>query len=147
MIGKGLKWAIGTIALVLAGVHVAFSALAIDGVLMGLLGIAVLFFFFDIDSIEWQGVRARQVSKRVDRAEQKLEGYKPIGVLAAAEPSVDLIEEETDVSTPVVHHEPAELTPPTDLLDRFLWASEQIRIELIVLAATSKNNPLRSATP
>jgi hypothetical protein len=134
---------IAGLAVVLAGIHLVFPALAIDGVFLGLLALAGLVALFDIQSIEWQGIKATR--RRVEEATKALEtATVPKEALPLAPPASALLTiSATGTVTPPVHSEPVDLGVPTDPYDRFLWAVEQIRIELVILAGCTGTLPTR----
>jgi len=125
----------------LAVIHFIFPGLAIDAVTLGLIAFAGLVKLFDIDSIEWLGIKARK-SDLLRKAEQ----VKAVPI-PTAEPrlAVPPFEEGvfSELEIPTVHRPPADLMPPVDKVDRLYWSVEQIRIELIVLAGNSGHLPSR----
>ena len=123
----------------LAAVHVAFPGLAIDAVFLGLLAFAALVLLFDIEKIEWLGVSARRREIHAEREALKELNASEIKVLPPEIPTPRLGtgSDVTDEPPAAEHREAFDLLPPTDRRERLLWAMEQIRIELIVLAASS----------
>ena len=109
----------------LAVAHLIWPRLAIDGVFLGLLGFAALVWFFDFKSIEWLGVHAQR--REIQRRERALLKAPPPKPVETPEPPTLV----------TVHTRPADLNPPTNPRDQFLWAAEHIRIELVVLVSTA----------
>lgn len=130
-------WLRGLISLFLVALavcHLLWPDIPIDAVFLGLLAFAGLLWFFDVDSIEWQGIRARR--RQIAKARAALKEEPPSrGVMAPVVPEVPKpLTVPPSPSPPVtVHAQPTDLNPPVDKLDRLLWGAEQIRIELIVL--------------
>jgi hypothetical protein len=129
-------WLRGLITLflvLLALAHILWPDVAIDAIFLGLLAFAALLWFFDVDTIEWQGIRARR--REIAKVRAALKDQAP--PQAAAAPTVPPVTKPTPArpaQAPVtVHTRATDLTPPTDKLDRLLWGAEQIRLELIVL--------------
>lgn len=119
----------------LALIHLLYPTVAIDGVFIGLLALAGIVLLFDIQSVEALGVRARArdvrtATKEVEEAKIPESGTAPEVPKRAGRSAIAPAPE-------TVHREPTDLMPPTERVARILWAVEQIRIELIVLAATA----------
>jgi hypothetical protein len=66
----------------IAGAHLLWPALAIDGVFLGALAFAAFISLFDVDSIEWQGIKA---TRRIARAKAALDDAPPAAVVALPE--------------------------------------------------------------
>ncbi len=130
-------WLRGLISLFLVALavsHVLWPDIPIDAVFLGLLAFAGLLWFFDVDSIEWQGIRARR--RQIAKVRAALKEEPPSReVIAAVVPEVPKPSTAPPSPSPpvTVHAQPTDLNPPVDKLDRLLWGAEQIRIELIVL--------------
>jgi hypothetical protein len=131
----------------LAVAHLMWPTLPIDTTFLGLLVVLIIGLFFDIERIDALGIHARARARRLAQAVRTVEALpvptEPIDVPQApraveAQDSISLLEQE------VVHFEPGDLMPPIDPAERILWAMEEIRIELIVLAGNSGNLPLRA---
>jgi hypothetical protein len=137
---------IAFVLVVLAIVHVIWPGLAIDAVFLGLLAFAAVVLLFDIDAVEWLGISAKRrrareqaaitaADARVQNIEVQPVSPKPLPApeatsassTAAEEPSTGLLDE-------VSHREPFDLSPPAGPLERLLWATDKIRIDLIVIA-------------
>jgi hypothetical protein len=119
----------------LAIVHVVSPKLAIDGVFLGLIAFAAILLLFDVESLEWQGMKLRRKSKVASAllADTVVPG-EPIPTLAppATEPvGVEMTE----------HRRAEELLPPPDPVEKIVWAAEQIRVELIILAGNAGHLP------
>ena len=111
--------------------------IAIDGVFLGLLAFASFIWLFDVESIEWQGIRAQR--KEIQRAKSALKSAPKattvIGPPAAPSPPAKTAQPQQPIVT--VHTRPVDLDAPTDRAARLLWGAEQIKIELIVLLGNS----------
>ncbi len=121
---------LATITAVLAALHLVFPALAIDGVFLGLLALAVVILRFDIKSIDVFGVKA--TAQELKAETQHVRAAKIPESTPGPLPTPPAPTESTVTTTE--HHEPIDLMPPTNPIARVLWSVEQIRIELIVLA-------------
>lgn len=131
LLSERARRGIATALVAIALVHVALPKLAIDAIFLGLLAFAALVLLFDIDSVEWLGVKARrralkQQTDTVKSVEISSEPVKP------SLPPIDAQAHQAPEET--IHGEPNDLMPPVDRVERLLWAAEQIRIELILLA-------------
>jgi hypothetical protein len=115
----------------------------IDALGLGLLVAAVLLVFADIERIEWAGITAWLKKRRLVRAAREAPTIEvptePIQLPPA--PEVAATEAVSMGYGGLVHRKPFDLNPPTDMADRVLWATEKIRIELIVLAGSSGHLP------
>lgn len=131
---------IATLALAIAALHVSRPELAIDAVFLGLIGFALFIYFFDIDAVEWQGIRAR---RRL--LEKKADEVKAIPVSNTDIPRTPPppATDGTLAVADVVHREPDDLMPPVDRAERLFWVAEQIRIELVILAGNGGRLPSR----
>jgi hypothetical protein len=134
----------------------------VDALSVGLLGAVVLLVFARIAGMELFGVRASFVDRelvkatgRVEAVEVPAEPVKPTPAPAKPLPGPVVVQPGTaevvvEGHAPEVHvqaadkislRETARATlasmPPTNPMERVLWAAEQIRIELIVLAGSS----------
>jgi hypothetical protein len=136
---KRLRALLGTLFGALSLAHVVRPALGIDAISVGLLVAAVALIFFDIDGFEWKGLKVRRLQQRVDQAEDIVKSVT-VSTEKAALPALP------DPAKPepagvgfqgLVHQVPLELNPPVDLLERLLWAYEQIRIELVVISGNA----------
>ncbi len=126
----------------LAVAHLIWPAVAIDGVFLGLLAFAAFTWLFDVESIEWQGIRVQ--SKEIRRAKSALQrAPKSTGLIAPPGPPPLPAEPAGQAQPPIVtvHTPPVDLNPPTDLSARLLWGAEQIKIELVVLLGNSGRLP------
>lgn len=139
-----VRWSAATVGVGVAVAHVIWPALAIDGVFLGALAFAAFISFFDIESIEWQGVKARR--REIARAKAALAGAPPQNAAAIPEPAPvpqwPLVSgPETNVLysawSSTIHSQPTDLNPPTEPFARLVWGAEQVRIELIILAGNS----------
>lgn len=127
---------VAVVLIALAVAHVLWPELKIDAVFLGLLGAALGVLFFDIESFEWHGITARRLQKEIQETEKAVQAVqlpteppKRIEPPKPGEPSLPTLGYQG-----TVHREPVDLMPPVERLERLLWAVEQIRIELIVLA-------------
>jgi hypothetical protein len=121
----------------LAVVHLFVPTLPIDGVFLGLLGLGAVIKLFDIHSVEALGVKAKA---RQIRKETTVVASVPLPELARVElPPVESVEAPRAIpaATEAEHREPFDLMPPVERVARLLWAVEQIRVELVILAATA----------
>lgn len=134
----------------------------VDALSVGLLGAAVLLVFSRITGVEWGGVSAsfldRELAKatgRVEAVEVPAEPIKPTpapkplpGPVVVQPGTAQLVVEgrAPEVRVQTAEEGTGRLTVPAALLalkfptnptERVLWAVEQIRIELILLAGTS----------
>jgi hypothetical protein len=148
---------------VVAEVRILWDA-PVDALSVGLLGAAFLLVFARIKGIEWGGVSAsfaeRELAKAtglVEAVEVSAEPVKPTPAPAKPPPGPVVVQPEAGAimlegHAPEVQVQAADqsfvqdrarasltLMPPTNPTERVLWAVEQIRIELIVLAGSSGN--------
>jgi hypothetical protein len=155
------RWIIGGSCAAVAVMRILWDA-PVDALSVGLLGAAVLLVFARIKAIEWGGVSASFVDRelvkatgRVEAVEVPTESVKPTPAPAKSVPGPVVVQPGTAEvvakgHAPEIHVHAAEQTlfyetarvtpapmPPTNPTERVLWAIEQIRIELIVLAGTS----------
>ena len=132
---------LGAVGLVLLAVaHVVWPHLSIDGVFLGLLAFAAFISLFDIQSIDFQGIRAQR--KAIKRAQEALKGApRPTALIAppAPPPAEMAIQGHAPIVT--VHTPAVDLNPPTDPVARLLWGAEQVKIELVVLLGNSGRLP------
>jgi len=137
-----------TVLLGIAVAHVVWPSLAIDALSLGLLGAAIVVIFFDIESFEWQGIKARRLQQEVKEAEKVVDSiHVPQITPALPDPTTEpssLIVRATSVLE-AVHEEPFDLMPPVDRLERLLWGAEQIRAELIIIAGNGGQLPERTS--
>jgi hypothetical protein len=136
-----LKRRVGAGALAaLAAAHLIWPGVAIDGVFLGLLAFAAFTWLFDVESIEWQGIRAKR--KEIRRAKSALQrAPKATGLIAPPPPPPAAPAGQAQPAIVTVHTPPVDLNPPTDLSARLLWGAEQIKIELVVLLGNSGRLP------
>ena len=122
-------------ALLAAGVaatHLIWPTAPIDGVFLGLLVFAAVLLFFDVETLEWQGMKLRQRSK--DASAQL--AAAPVAEREPAPLAPPPVVERKKL--PYTAHKPAnDLLPPTDPVERITWAAEQIRVELVILAGNA----------
>jgi hypothetical protein len=128
----------------LAVIHVLWPSLAIDTLSVGLIAVAAIIVFFDVESFEFQGIRARRLQKDLKAAEESL----PEIEVSAEPPPLPVPPPPQEHAIAIgyeglVHREPLELLPPQDPTERLLWVAEQIRIELIVLCGNAGHLPSR----
>lgn len=131
-----MRTLIAILAVAVAVLHLARPELGIDAVFLGLLAFALFIYLFDIDAIEWQGIRARR-----RQLERKAGEVKALDVSteeipptpAPPAPPTSPAGSQQDV----VHRRANDLMPPVDPSERLFWVTEQIRIELVVLAGNS----------
>lgn len=124
----------------LAVVHVLVPGLAIDGVFLGLLALAGLVLFFDIQSVEALGVKAkaRELREAADVVKgTELPEQHALPRADEAQITADATPGGTGASAEAEHREAFDLMPPVERVARILWAAEQIRVELVILAGTS----------
>jgi hypothetical protein len=136
-----LKRGVGAGGLVLLAVaHVLWPHIAFDGVFLGLLAFAAFVALFDIQSIEWQGIRAQR--RQIKQAHEALKGApKPTALTAPPAPAPAEMTFQGHAPIVTVHTPPFDLNPPTDRAARLLWGAEQIKIELVVLLGNSSRLP------
>lgn len=136
---KRLRTLLGALFAVLSLAHIARPTLGIDAVSIGLVVAAVVIIFFDVDGFEWKGVKARRLQRNVEHAESIVASVTvPTEKIAPpASPSSTEFQPGAPGFEGVVHQPILELNPPVDRLERFLWAYEQIRIELIVISGNA----------
>lgn len=140
-LGAVPRIAITLVLLGLAGLHAFKPDLGIDGVFLGLLAFAGFVYFFDIESLDWQGIRAR---KRVREAKTALEvtlrdAPGPPGLPSPKAPEITGADAARLNEAAIVHT--VEIREPSDPLESLLWNVEQIRVELTVLAGNSGRLP------
>ena len=132
----------------IAILHVIVPTLKIDAVFLGLLAFAALVLLFDIESIQWLGIKAKR-RELIEAAER----VREVTVLTAAPEAVvptspsqlpggiDATAAQGDLTTS--HRNAFDLVPPVDRTERLLWAVEQIRIELMLIAGNTGRLPAR----
>jgi hypothetical protein len=137
-----VRWVATVLLVVLAAAHLVWPRVAIDAVFLGLLAFAAFISLFDVESIEWQGVKAKR--REIARAQAALDDAPAVtgeGVPSPAPPpsqeAVATSEPNTAYTAGTVHSTPTNLDVPTNKFERLFWATEQIRIELIVLTGSS----------
>jgi hypothetical protein len=156
------RWIVAGGCLVVAELRILWDA-PIDALSVGLLGAAVLLVFSRIKEVGWGGVTASfverelaQVTGRVEQVEVPTETLKPSPPPAPKQLPAPVVVESGPAEILVEGHAPEvqvqaadqialresaratlSLTPPTNPTERLLWTTEQIRIELIVLAGNS----------
>jgi hypothetical protein len=121
--------------LALAAIHLIWPELAIDAVFLGLLALAALLWFFDVESIEWQGIRARR--REIARAKEAIDSLSPPPdkALPLTVPALRFEEPSTaEIRAGMPHSIPIEAELPYSPIERLFRTTEEIRIELIVLA-------------
>ena len=154
-LSPAVREVVALILVVLAAAHVAWPNSGIDLFFFGLIGLAVVLLFLDIESVEWLGVRARR--RQIERTVAAVKDAEvPAG---SAVPQALPIPDATDVarrrapitegadlqySAMIVRPSGELLLPPHDPAERLLWAYERIRIELVVLAGNSGGLPRRA---
>lgn len=147
---------VAMVLVVLAAVHLAWPHSGMDLEFIGLLGFAVLILFLDIESVEWLGIRARR--RQIAQAVAAVRASEaPAGVVSPATPPVpdeaDLARSRASTTHPTgfkysatiirrsKEHDPL---PPHDPAERLLWAHEQIRIEMLIIAGNAGRLPRRA---
>lgn len=139
--------AVAIVAVALALGHLVFPTLSIDALFLGLLVVAVALIFFDIESFEFAGIKARRQKQELNEAKQALQqidiSAEPTSILLTPEQAESSKDETVTLGYQGLVHRPAvhQLEIPSDRLQRLLWAYEQIRIELIILAASNGHLP------
>jgi hypothetical protein len=135
---KAVKIAVAVICVALAGVRFAVPTLPIDATFLGLLAVAVVVLVFDVESVDALGIHARMRMKQLARAEEAVATVPPPAEPIAPPPPPTIIAgaRDTIIASEEARAElhPVALTPPVDPAERLLWAAEQMRVELIVLA-------------
>ena len=135
-LSEGQRRTGAAIVLLLACAHLIWPEAAIDGVFLGLVTFAAVLLLFDLEKFEWKGMtlrrRSREVAKRLALTQLPQEHVRIL------EPP----ELTSNARALTEHREPVDLMPPTDPLERLLWATEQIRIELAILAGNAGYLPL-----
>ena len=139
-----VRWLAAAVLVGIAVAHVVWPEAAIDAVTLGLLAFAAFILLFDVESIEWQGIKARR--REIARVKAALDEAPPPTVAAIPEPAPAPQKQAIGVSVPhvqysawstTIHSKPTDLNQPTDRFARLVWGAEQIRIELILLAGNS----------
>ena len=122
--------------LFLAAAHVLLPHVDLDAIFLGLLGAALAVVFFDVDSFEWHGIRARRIRRQIEEAEEVVKAVEvPLQLPGPLKPPIPTGGSGESIGYQgIIHREPLDLMPPTEPLERLLWGAEQIRVELIVLA-------------
>lgn len=143
---KPAKITTALVCIGLAVAHFVRPQLPIDATFLGLLvaAVAVLLGFFDnIESIDAFGIHTRVTRKQIERADAVVKATViaagPVAIPTA--PPIAAEAHETITLTEEAHAalQPVALMPPADPGERLLWAAEQIRVELIVLAGNTGN--------
>lgn len=142
---KFWRGVIGSLLVALATAHIVWPDLGLDAVSLGLVVAAVIVVFFDIESFEWQGIKASRVKREIREAEQVVQQVEPPPEPAPLPqpPEPGTFQEIVIGYADTVHRKPLDLLPPRDRFERLLWAAEQIRLELIVLAGNAGHLPER----
>ena len=112
---KPVKVAVAAACVALVVAHVVWPT-KVDATFIGLLVVAVIVPFFDIESIDALGIHARSRREQLARAESVVEAFsasaEPIEIPPAPEvPGGEAIAVDAQG---VVHREPFELMPPSD---------------------------------
>lgn len=125
------------IVLALAVTHLLRPDWAIDAVFLGLIAFAAFIWLFDVESIEFQGIRAKR--REIARAKVALEesslidrAMVPVAAPTPPQQSATAAAPQDEGGSGIY-----DLDAPTNQFERLVWAVEQIRIELIVLAGNS----------
>lgn len=135
-------------AVAIALLHLYFPDLAIDALFIGLLVAGGALVFFDVDSFEFGGLKARRQRQHLEEvqeevAEVDVPDTAPVALTPPSPEEHPFQGGATLGYSGIVHRPAAELTPPVLPLERLLWGYEQIRIELIVLAGSGGQLPDR----
>lgn len=130
------RWAIAITLVGLAAAHLGWPELGIDPTFLGLLAFAALVLLFDVDRIEWLGVRAKRRALDAETAHVKTLPIRSTAV-EPSPPAFAQVPVEPEPELKVAHKEPFDLTPPVGDSDRLFWATEQIRIELVIIAGNA----------
>ena len=86
-----VRGALVVVLVLLAVAHLVFPDLAIDPTFLGLLALAAIIAFFDIESVEWLGIRARRVRRELRQATVALDAAPRANEIARpTEPPVAL---------------------------------------------------------
>jgi hypothetical protein len=136
------RWAVAVTLVGLAGVHLKWPDVAIDSTFLGLLAFAGLVLLFDVDRIEWLGVRAKRRALDAETAHVKTLPI-PSTAVEPSPPTFAPVRLEAEPELEVAHKEPFDLMPPVGDSDRLFWATEQIRIELVIIAGNAGRLPDR----
>jgi hypothetical protein len=123
--------------------HLVRPDWAIDGVFLGLLAFAAFVWLFDVESVELQGVKARR--REIARVKAALDESPPSDARVVPSPVPTPAQLGPAGSTPTppaaststVHTRSHDLDVPTNAFERLFWATEQIRVELIMLAGNA----------
>ena len=135
------KWqrrGVVTLLIALAVLRFFFPGLPIDPTLLALLGTALVVWKFDIESIEFGGLKARGLLREFEESEAKIKALPPAETVSI--PDVPEGPTSTDVAPDWLTRAAAAATDlhvPSASVERILWAAEHIRIELTVLAGNS----------
>jgi len=150
------RWIVAGGCLVMAAGRILLQW-PIDALSAGLIGAGVLILFARIKKVGWGGVEASfeeqvaQATQKLEAAEEPPTAIKPPPPPKPLEP---IVIEPGPAEVVVEGHAPAVVIspakpaprsslPPTNPTERVLWAVEQIRRELIILAGNSGNLPQR----
>ncbi len=146
---RWVKLVVVIVATLLAVAHVVWPALAIDGTSLGLLGVAAALLLVDLDKLDIDKIEAFGVSasrrREIERAKEDLGSVRaedvrvltpspPQGVFAGSGTFSSPNQDASASGSTAQFSEVSDLTPPVDKAERLLWAAEQIRIELIIIA-------------
>lgn len=125
----------------LALAHLFFPSLAIDPTFLGLLALAGIVALFDIERIEWLGIKARRIRRELRSAEAALDNAgAPEVSLKPPPPSLNLAATGTvqDPEPSTQATEPYGLdTLPEEPIGAVLWIAEQLRAELILMSGNA----------
>lgn len=136
-----LRGVLAFLSVGLAGVHFFFPTLPVDGILLGLLGFAGFVMFFDVQSFQLGGITAARRLENAQRALDSAAPPEPALLPPPPTPATGAAAREQRPSEPTSIQTEAPLEP----LERFLWAVEQIRIELTILAGNYGRLPERTS--
>ncbi|HEY6091113.1 MAG TPA: hypothetical protein VIV83_03910 [Gemmatimonadales bacterium] len=147
------RWSVVGGCLIVAELRILWGA-PLDALSVGLIGVAVLLIFGRIKEVGWGGFKAsfverelQEISGKVERVELPPGAAEPSPPPTKAPPAPVIIEPQP-ADAAIEGRAPRILVGrapilPTNPTERLLWAVEQIRIELILLAGNSGNLPQR----
>jgi hypothetical protein len=142
VLGPWERRAVIALLLVLAGLRFVFPGLPIDTTLIGLLGLSFVVWKLDIESLQFLGVTGKRRARELDQVSSDIDALPPATKVETPEEPEALRVESNEVDWQARASAAAlDLDVPTEPRSRILWAAEQIRIELTILAGNSGNLP------
>ena len=131
----------GLILLVIT--RVIWPALHLDTLDVGLVTAAAAMMFLDFESFDWFGLKVHRTAERIAADEATVAELRPADLAREAAEfkqsprQAPVVPEQ--IAYPIEGLAPgtSDLIPPTEPLERLLWAVERVRRELIVLAGNT----------